>query len=122
MIYLGVEEGSKACRLYDPKGKRKHVSKDVRFMETKSWDWDNNGKETIRGFKDITKIYQNARIVETKTLLFTEEEPRNYKEASTDKKWTEAMDIELDSINKNNTWTLTTLPTNQKGNSTQMGF
>nr|GEV70585.1 ribonuclease H-like domain, reverse transcriptase, RNA-dependent DNA polymerase [Tanacetum cinerariifolium] len=42
----GVEEGSKACRLYDPKGKRKHVSRDVRFMETKPWDWDNNGKET----------------------------------------------------------------------------
>ncbi|GJT89234.1 zinc finger, CCHC-type containing protein [Tanacetum coccineum] len=190
MIYLGVEEGSKACRLYDPKGKRKHVSRDVRFMETKPWDWDNNGKETstqdtfwasfvvegvdnenptpvnienndntyqepitdpdlqitppaytynpnseeeeeatisslrnsedqfddtpVRGFKDLTEIYQNAREVETETLLFTEEEPRNYKEASTDKKWIEAMEIELDSINKNNTWTLTTLPTNQK--------
>ncbi|GJV14093.1 ribonuclease H-like domain, reverse transcriptase, RNA-dependent DNA polymerase [Tanacetum coccineum] len=31
-----------------------------------------------------------------------------------DEKWIEAMEIELDSINKNNTWTLTTLPTNQK--------
>nr|GEZ48289.1 ribonuclease H-like domain, reverse transcriptase, RNA-dependent DNA polymerase [Tanacetum cinerariifolium] len=68
----------------------------------------------VRGFKDLIEIYQNARIVETKTLLFTEEEPRNYKEASTDKKWIESMKIELDSINKNNTWTLTTLPTNQK--------
>ncbi|GJZ41320.1 zinc finger, CCHC-type containing protein [Tanacetum coccineum] len=56
----------------------------------------------------------NAREVETENLLFTEEEPRNYKEASTDKKWIEAMEIELDSINKNNTWTLTTLPTNHK--------
>nr|GFB41954.1 ribonuclease H-like domain, reverse transcriptase, RNA-dependent DNA polymerase [Tanacetum cinerariifolium] len=37
-----------------------------------------------------------------------------YEEASTDKKWIEAMEIELDSINKNNTWTLTTLPINQK--------
>nr|GFA97334.1 zinc finger, CCHC-type [Tanacetum cinerariifolium] len=46
MIYFGVKEGSKACRLYDPNGKRKHVSRDVRFMETKPWDWDNNGKET----------------------------------------------------------------------------
>ncbi|GKD15952.1 zinc finger, CCHC-type containing protein, partial [Tanacetum coccineum] len=46
MVYLGVEEGSKACRLYDPKEKRKHVSRDVRFMETKPWYWDNNGKET----------------------------------------------------------------------------
>nr|GEY05397.1 ribonuclease H-like domain, reverse transcriptase, RNA-dependent DNA polymerase [Tanacetum cinerariifolium] len=80
MIYLGVDEGSKACRLYDPIAKKKH----------------------------------NAREVETKTLLFTEEEPRNYKEASIDRKWIEAMEIELDSINKNNTWTLTTLPINQK--------
>ncbi|GJR08094.1 ribonuclease H-like domain, reverse transcriptase, RNA-dependent DNA polymerase [Tanacetum coccineum] len=189
---LKLEEGSKACRLYDPKEKRKHVSRDVRFMETKPWDWDNNGKETStqdtfwasfvvegvdnenptpvntenndntyqeqepitdldspitppaytynpnseeekeatissprnsdhrfddtpkRGFKDLTEIYQNAREVETETLLFTEEEPRNYKEASKDEKWIEAMEIELDSINKNNTWTLTTLPTNQK--------
>ncbi|GJY78472.1 zinc finger, CCHC-type containing protein [Tanacetum coccineum] len=68
----------------------------------------------VRGFKDLTEIYQNAREVETETLLFTEEEPRNYKEASKDEKWIEAMEIELDSINKNNTWTLTTLPTNQK--------
>nr|GFA98919.1 ribonuclease H-like domain, reverse transcriptase, RNA-dependent DNA polymerase [Tanacetum cinerariifolium]GFA98978.1 ribonuclease H-like domain, reverse transcriptase, RNA-dependent DNA polymerase [Tanacetum cinerariifolium] len=29
-------------------------------------------------------------------------------------KWIEAMEIELDSINKNNTWTLTTLPPAQK--------
>nr|GFD30338.1 ribonuclease H-like domain, reverse transcriptase, RNA-dependent DNA polymerase [Tanacetum cinerariifolium] len=68
----------------------------------------------VQGFKELTKIYQNARIVETETLLFTEEEPRNYKEASTNKKWIEAMEIELDPINKNNTWTLTTLPMNQK--------
>lgn len=43
-----------------------------------------------------------------------EEEPRNYKEASTDERWIEAMKSELDSINKNYTWTLTTLPENQK--------
>ncbi|GKA20528.1 zinc finger, CCHC-type containing protein [Tanacetum coccineum] len=128
----------------ETKEKRKHVSRDVRFMETKPWDWDNSGEEKaytynpnseeekevtisslrnsenrfddtlVRGFKYLTEIYQNAREVETETLLFTEEEPRNYKEASKDEKWIEAMEIELDSINKNNTWTLTTLPTNQK--------
>ncbi|GKC20099.1 zinc finger, CCHC-type containing protein [Tanacetum coccineum] len=191
MIYLGIEEGSKAYKLYDPKGNRKHVSRDAKFMETKLWDWDNNREETsiqgsswaslvvegfdnrnttsvnsgnntdnhqeqepitalnspftpqtytynpnseeedaticslnnsengfddtpVRGFKDLTKIYKNARMVETESLLFTEEEPRNYKEASTNKKWIETMKVELDSINKNNTWTLTTLPTNHK--------
>ncbi|GJR08976.1 zinc finger, CCHC-type containing protein [Tanacetum coccineum] len=158
MIYLGVEEGSKACRLYDPKGKRKHVSKDIRYgvdnenptpvntyqeqepitapnspITPPTYNYNPNSEEeeeaTIsllgssdhrfddtpkRGFKDLTEIYENVRIVETETLLFTEEEPRNYKEASKDEKWIEAMEIELDSINKNNTWTLTTLPTNQK--------
>nr|GEU44443.1 ribonuclease H-like domain, reverse transcriptase, RNA-dependent DNA polymerase [Tanacetum cinerariifolium] len=68
----------------------------------------------VRGFKDLTKIYQNTQEVETEILLFTKEKPRNYKEASTDKKWIEAIEIELDSINKNNTWTLTTLLPNQK--------
>nr|GFB24625.1 zinc finger, CCHC-type [Tanacetum cinerariifolium] len=33
MIYLGVKEGSKACRLYDPKGKRKHVSRDEQGID-----------------------------------------------------------------------------------------
>ncbi|GJV05453.1 zinc finger, CCHC-type containing protein [Tanacetum coccineum] len=46
MIYLGVEEGSKAYRLYDPIGKKKHVSRDVRFMEIKPWDWDKDGTDT----------------------------------------------------------------------------
>ncbi|GJR19933.1 zinc finger, CCHC-type containing protein [Tanacetum coccineum] len=170
MIYLGVEEGSKACRLYDPKGKRKHVSRDVRFMETKPWDWEFltternksqssfNGQdmcvERSRQWKHNTSqlrkndnTYQeqepitapdspitpptytynpDSEEVEDTTSSSTKrsengfddtpvrEEPCNYKEASTDKKWIEAMEIELDSINKNNTWTLTTLPTNQK--------
>ncbi|GJR29537.1 zinc finger, CCHC-type containing protein [Tanacetum coccineum] len=46
LIYLGVEEGSKACRLYDPIAKKKHVSRDVRFMETKPWDWDKDEVDT----------------------------------------------------------------------------
>ncbi|GJX23532.1 ribonuclease H-like domain, reverse transcriptase, RNA-dependent DNA polymerase [Tanacetum coccineum] len=49
-----------------------------------------------------------------KLLLLLEEEPRNYKEAAQDKKWIKAMQIEIDSINKNKTWKLTTLPDNQK--------
>ncbi|GKF12327.1 zinc finger, CCHC-type containing protein, partial [Tanacetum coccineum] len=193
MIYLGVEEGSKAYRLYDPIAKKKHVSRDVKFMEIKPWDWDRDEEDTstqdtfwtsfviegvdnenttpvnieindnidnpyqeqdpindpnspitpspytynphseeeattsstknsgnrfddtpVRGFKNLNEIYENAREVEAGDLLLMEEEPRNYKEASTDEKWIEAMEIELDSINKNNTWTLTTLPPDQK--------
>nr|GFA38400.1 zinc finger, CCHC-type [Tanacetum cinerariifolium] len=46
LIYLGVEEGSKACRLYDPITKKKHVSRDVKFMETKPWDWNKGEEDT----------------------------------------------------------------------------
>nr|GEX43537.1 ribonuclease H-like domain, reverse transcriptase, RNA-dependent DNA polymerase [Tanacetum cinerariifolium] len=41
-----IEEGSKACRLYDPVAKKKHVSRDVRFMETKPWNWDKDEVDT----------------------------------------------------------------------------
>ncbi|GJY17673.1 zinc finger, CCHC-type containing protein [Tanacetum coccineum] len=162
MIYLGVEEGSKACRLYDPKGKRKHVSRDVRFMETKLWDWDNNGEETstqdsfwasFNGRTGGRQWKPNTVNSENNDNTYQEQEPitapdspitrstytynpdsedeeeaiisslRNSENrfddtpvrgGINDKKWIEAMEIDLDSINKNNTWTLTTLPTNQK--------
>ncbi|GJU69774.1 zinc finger, CCHC-type containing protein [Tanacetum coccineum] len=170
LVYLGVEEGSKACRLYDPIAKKKHVSRDVKFMETKPWDWNKDEEDTstqdtfwasfvVEGVDNesatpvnidindnIDDTYQEEDLindpnspitppthtynphseekrerkkrlllrVEIGNLLLIEEEPRNYKEASIDKKWIEAMEIELDSINKNNTWTLTTLPPDQK--------
>nr|GEW65176.1 zinc finger, CCHC-type [Tanacetum cinerariifolium] len=165
LIYLGVEEGSKVCRLYDPAAKKKHVSRDVSFViegvdnenatlvnTDINGDDDNTYQEPytihdpvspitpptytynphsdeeveatissienskkgfdhipVRGFKKLTNIYQNTQEVETNTMLLTKEEPHNYKEASTDKKWIEAIEIELDLINKNNTWILTTL-------------
>nr|GFC59731.1 zinc finger, CCHC-type [Tanacetum cinerariifolium] len=46
LVYLGVEEGSKACRLYDPIAKKKHVSRDVKFMKTKPWDWNEDGEDS----------------------------------------------------------------------------
>ncbi|GJV69782.1 zinc finger, CCHC-type containing protein [Tanacetum coccineum] len=172
LIYLGVEEGSKACRLYDPIAKKKHVSKDVRFMETKLWDWNKDEEDTstqdtfwtsfvvdgvddenttpvntgindnidpdspitpstytynphsdeeqdeatissiensknrfdhvpVRGFKNLTEIYQNTQEVETETLLFTEEEPRNivkYKARLVAKGYVQEQGIDFDEV------------------------
>lgn len=39
MINLGKEPGTKGYRLYDPDNNRVHVSMDVIFEETKTWDW-----------------------------------------------------------------------------------
>ncbi|GJS95510.1 ribonuclease H-like domain, reverse transcriptase, RNA-dependent DNA polymerase [Tanacetum coccineum] len=63
----------------------------------------------LRGFRTLKDIYEN-----TEELLLAEDEPKNYKEASSDQKWIEAMKAELDSINRNNTWELTTLPRGHK--------
>ncbi|GJV06664.1 ribonuclease H-like domain, reverse transcriptase, RNA-dependent DNA polymerase [Tanacetum coccineum] len=60
-------------------------------------------------YKNLTCIYKN-----TEELLLAEDEPKDYKEASNDQKWIEAMKDELDSINRNNTWRLTSLPPGHK--------
>nr|GEW71746.1 zinc finger, CCHC-type [Tanacetum cinerariifolium] len=59
----------------------------------------------LRGFRTLNDLYEN-----TEELLLVKDEPKNYKQASRDQKWIEAMKVELDSINRNNTWELTTLP------------
>ncbi|GJX84602.1 zinc finger, CCHC-type containing protein [Tanacetum coccineum] len=68
----------------------------------------------VQGYRNLSEIYDRAPEVQSDELLLLEEEPRNYKEAAQDKKWIEAMQIEIDSINKNKTWKLATLPDNQK--------
>nr|GEW49703.1 ribonuclease H-like domain, reverse transcriptase, RNA-dependent DNA polymerase [Tanacetum cinerariifolium] len=61
------------------------------------------------GFRTLKDLYEN-----TEELLLAEDKPKNYKEASSDQTWIEAMKVELDSINRNNTWELTTLPKGHK--------
>ncbi|GKB80073.1 ribonuclease H-like domain, reverse transcriptase, RNA-dependent DNA polymerase [Tanacetum coccineum] len=68
--------------------------------------FDHTPSKRLRTLNDL---YEN-----TEELLLAEDEPKNYKEASTDQKWIEAMKVELDSINRNNTWELTTLPKGHK--------
>ena len=40
MVYFGIEEGSKAHRMFNPQTNRIVVSRDVVFEETVMWDWD----------------------------------------------------------------------------------
>jgi len=40
MVYLGLEEGSKAHRMFDPQTRRIVVSRDVVFEEGQKWCWD----------------------------------------------------------------------------------
>nr|GEV81147.1 ribonuclease H-like domain, reverse transcriptase, RNA-dependent DNA polymerase [Tanacetum cinerariifolium] len=63
----------------------------------------------IFGCIAYAKVYDNTEI-----LLLVEDEPKNFKEVLKDEKWIEAMQVEINCINKNNTWKLTTLPKDHK--------
>jgi len=233
MVYFGVEEGSKAHRLYNPKTKKIVVSRNVVFEENVSWQWENefgensefvveqneveqgpqyygggyggnnhmeqplensggipeenvdqaaggdqfqhdldfdmengeNSEHHVSGvltdtvdsemspgqnsvnqgqnssqvpsddnmdadhdddapirFRSIYEVYENAEEVELasdvdteiEALLAVMEEPSCYQEAAGSEAWREAMDSEIQSINKNKTWNLVRLPAGQK--------
>ncbi|KAI4312237.1 hypothetical protein MLD38_037072 [Melastoma candidum] len=47
-------------------------------------------------------------------MMMISEEPTCYQEVATEACWYDAMEKELESIEKNNTWTLTELPSGHK--------
>jgi hypothetical protein len=49
MVLLGYEEGSKAYRLYDPKGGKVVISRDVVFDKMVAWDWEDSGSGKAGG-------------------------------------------------------------------------
>ena len=48
MVYFGVEEGSKAHRLYNPQTKKIVVSRDVIFEEAVAWNWNSEFGENSK--------------------------------------------------------------------------
>nr|GEV79998.1 zinc finger, CCHC-type [Tanacetum cinerariifolium] len=65
-------------------------------------------REPMMTEEEVQDKYQQAG------LLLLNEEPTSFHEATKDIQWMEAMHAEIDSIEKNRTWTLTRLPPNQK--------
>ncbi|CAL2276266.1 unnamed protein product [Prunus armeniaca] len=175
-VLLGVSEESKAYRLYDPVSKRIVVSRDVKFEEDKSWDWDKNYKELVAadlewgdneedivlnganeedsgGESDTREVgldslnnvnegslsssseeghegrirrrpvwmndYESGEGLSeeedvTNLVFFASIDPVHFEEAIKHEKWRVAMDSEMKSIEKNETWVLTDLPAGAK--------
>lgn len=74
-------------------------------------------------FRDLNQIYDETSEVElveseeealVEALLAETEEPTNYKEAAVHQDWIDAMDKEMQSILKNETWELVKLSTGKK--------
>ncbi|GJV66999.1 zinc finger, CCHC-type containing protein, partial [Tanacetum coccineum] len=134
MVYFGVEDGTKGNRLYDPQDMKLRVSHDVVFDEKEEDVMSDSTPINIaldpfssssthttspssefgpRGFHSLDGIYDGTEIVtlEPEELMMMEtDQPTTFKEAVSMKEWREAMQAELESIEKNKTWKLTDLP------------
>lgn len=65
-VMFGVSKESKAYRLYEPKTKKVIISRDVKFDEGKSWNWEKN---------DDTKIMWKGMLSDSDEENLNEPEP-----------------------------------------------
>jgi uncharacterized cupredoxin-like copper-binding protein len=117
-IFVGYSLIAKAYRIYLPHQNKIIVSRDVKFMELDSWNWEDDKKiefqevnedvddEPVRGERSLSDIYQRCNVA----IM----EPAGYEEAATDEKWIDAMKEELKMIEKNQTWKLVDRPNHKK--------
>ncbi|KAG6495613.1 hypothetical protein ZIOFF_043439 [Zingiber officinale] len=65
MVYLGVEEGCKAHRLFDPRHDKLQVSRDVMFRENCEWTWNAgaNNEERVPEFMVVDAFGTDEVIV-----------------------------------------------------------
>lgn len=69
-----------------------------------------------QNFRLLSDIYNETEELEAENemLLLGIDEPKNYIEAASEKAWEQAMNTEIEAIEKNNTWTLVELPPGNK--------
>ncbi|CAL2276456.1 unnamed protein product [Prunus armeniaca] len=131
---MGYGSCEKGYRVYDMQSKKIVLSRSVIFSEDKSWNWKSNQEESVPIPFNLEGSHQNSTIGDlvenvsgngspnstpssTPVKLKTLEdiyarchmciiEPENYQEAAGDLAWQEAMNAELEMIEKNNTWEL----------------
>ncbi|KAL8157797.1 hypothetical protein AgCh_002489 [Apium graveolens] len=108
VVYLGKEPGTKASSLYDPISKRKMRVKKTTMLVLKVTKLD----------KKVTKMdkikQSHHHNLDTPFLQKLNIVQRDYSQAVKELAWREAMQSEIDLIEKNNTWILTDLPHGHK--------
>lgn len=69
-----------------------------------------------RRFKSLAEIYNDTEIFDIidELMLLKVEGPMSFGEAIKEKEWQDAMQLEFDTIEKNDTWTLMDLPPGHK--------
>ncbi|PNX73907.1 retrotransposon-related protein [Trifolium pratense] len=139
-VLLGLSEESKAYKLYDPEKKKIIISRDVVFEENKGWNWNKvsdkkgnqSGNDVLCDEECSTSAPANDNEVQAEVDMNTSsdereeldqidqlhnlavyvptEDPTSFSEAVKSKVWIEAMNQEMNSVEKNHTWELTNLP------------
>nr|GEW97862.1 zinc finger, CCHC-type [Tanacetum cinerariifolium] len=116
MVHLGIGGGSSMAE-QSPSSSSGSVS----VNDTVPFDTFDD--TLVRGTRLLQEIYERKPMMTEEEvqdkyqqagLLLLNEEPTSFHEATKDIQWMEAMQAEIDSIEKNRTWTLTRLPPNQK--------
>ncbi|KAI5340825.1 hypothetical protein L3X38_020099 [Prunus dulcis] len=112
-IFVGYGKCERGYRVYNLQTNNVTTSRSVIFDENSLWDWDKQTVDSITipmsstpvKLRDITEIYPrcNRGIIE----------PENFTEASKDKAWQKAMEIEMEMIEKNETWELVDRPSDK---------
>ena len=111
-IFIEYSDTSKAYRIYLPQTNKIVVSRDVKFLETEKWSWDEKMQQyndenvdelPIRGTRKLSDIYCNVAVLE----------PTGFEKAIENEKWRATMQDELNMIEKNNTWELVDKPSHK---------
>ncbi|GMI88485.1 hypothetical protein HRI_002517800 [Hibiscus trionum] len=69
-----------------------------------------SSSETPHKFRSVEDLYRSTEAINNLFCLFIDNEPLNFGDAVKDESWRLAMDEEIKSIEKNNTWELSELP------------
>ncbi|XP_074322754.1 uncharacterized protein LOC141659724 [Apium graveolens] len=67
-----------------------------------------------RSLNDIYAETEPIKLAEEELIILGVDEPITYSKVAQDEKWIKAMKLEIDSVEKNNTWRLTELPPGRK--------
>lgn len=57
MVFIDYELGSKAYRVYNPKTRRVHVSRDILFEEENQWSWEFTPNDIVFNSGEKLTIY-----------------------------------------------------------------
>ncbi|XP_075087512.1 uncharacterized protein LOC142169541 [Nicotiana tabacum] len=105
--YFGDEEESKTL---EPVQDTTPPPSPTNVTPPSSQESSNEQPQRTMSIQEIYEDIEEVTNFDFLYCLFTESAPMNFDEVVTDKKWRETMKEEIESIEKNKTWELTTLP------------